>query len=204
MNVAFFEAKCTDECTMPRLGKCLVGQMYKLNSWEARAFFGCFDIKNAKTYLERVKLDDQPDDENRSIIEEKERQQQEFLDLIKAEPKPKKEQPKKNRKEEVEEMGAGKLNDLLAHYDLPKLNHKDKNAALVLQYEELLEKAKDMTPEQRLEALKKLEVEIPSEGDFDQAAAIAKAACIADIDEADLKEDKGGDAEKPKKDAKKK
>lgn len=201
MNLAFFKAKCTEECTVPQIGKCIVGKTYKLNVWQARGWFGCFDIKNAEVEMDEVEMDDKDQAEVQPAIDRKLEQQQEFLDMLKNGPAPKKAKVVKPRKEVVEGMGAGKINDLLASYDLPKLDHKDKNVALVLAYEGHLETAKEFTPEQRVEALEKLEIEIP-DGEFDQPAAIAKALALNDVDEDEIVEE--AKSKKPKADKKSK
>lgn len=182
MQVTFYKAKCKEEITVPGVGKCLVGQIYRLNQWDAMYWGAAFDIKNAETWEETVKMDDKSQAEVEFEVEKKQKAEDARKAALVAPPAAKKVKVTKPRSEVVAEMGAGKIEDLLAHYDLPKLATKQENIDLVLKYEETAATAKGMTPEEKIKALDELGIVKPEDGAFDDVAAIAKAICMMDID----------------------
>lgn len=182
MTVAFISAKCIDDATVPGIGRCEIGKTYKLNHWQARGWAKNFDLKNGEIVTEKVKVDDMPQDAVEDAVDMKEKNLREWLANMKNPPKKGEKKPEKPRKDVVAEMGAGKVNDLLASYDLPKLPTKEENVALVLAYEEALEAAKALTDEEKLAALKEFKIVKPESGDFDETAAIAKAISLKGVD----------------------
>lgn len=187
MKVTFFKAKCLEDIWVNGLNvKCLAGETYTLNHWQARAYAGAFDLKNATMNTETVEMDTQEQSVVQSAIDKKDKLRQEFIDGINAKPGVKKVKAEVPREEVIGKMSAGLINELLVKYNLPKLNHLDKNRELALAYENTMAEVQKLTPEQKVEALQKLEIEIPTEGDFDQSAALAQALTMQNVDEADV------------------